>query len=301
MGTRFTPGTTGMTKTPVTSALNTVAVFQKPDALLGKYDEQAVNELHMRLNALFTKIKKQSPKLLKEMESKQKDMTDMGKNVWATPTFVLIYLANAIERFAPKPVYGDNPARAQEMSPAAEEVSCKLVKWAEFKQLLFEIYDHRIEYAPEINGAVNNTYLALEEHLIMFFMEKYRDQKRSRVEEHLLEFLATLKYYSDYWKRAKSFAVMYGFLKSEDSFLSGRRSCTSDARHPQRLNDGRPGELEVPNTDIYVQEFFLTAYNIVTNERASFLESTEGFTYVPFRMVDLMTQRLLNPVINNSK
>jgi hypothetical protein len=62
----------------------------------------------------------------------------------------------------------------------------------------------------------------------MFFVEKYREARRPEVEMQLLEFLSTLKYYSDYWKRARNFAVMYGFFKSEDSFLSGRRTSTSD-------------------------------------------------------------------------
>jgi hypothetical protein len=57
----------------------------------------------------------------------------MGKYSWATPTFILIYLANTIDTKAPKPVYGDNPAKPIEMLPPSEEVSCKLVSWATFK------------------------------------------------------------------------------------------------------------------------------------------------------------------------
>jgi len=85
--------------------------------------------MHMRLNALFTKIRKQN----KIKETKEKDLSEMGKYTWATPTFILIYLANTIDSKAPKPVYGDNPAKPIEMLPPSEEVSCKLVSWATFK------------------------------------------------------------------------------------------------------------------------------------------------------------------------
>lgn len=57
----------------------------------------------------------------------------------------------------------------------------------------------------------------------------------------------------------------------------------------------------MPNVDIYIQEFFLHTYNIVTAERASFLESNEGYTYVPFCYVDSMTQRLLHSFINQKQ
>jgi len=73
--------------------------------------------------------------------------------------------------------------------------------WVEFKQLIFEIYDHRIEFAPEINGAINTTYMSLEEHLIVFFCMKYKT--RAQTERRIVEFLASLKYFVDFWQRAK--------------------------------------------------------------------------------------------------
>ena len=57
---------------------------------------------------------------------------------------------------------------------AQEDIKFKLQPWFEFKQVLFEIYDHRIQYAPEINGCVNTTYMGMEEHLVTYFIEKYR-------------------------------------------------------------------------------------------------------------------------------
>ena len=34
--------------------------------------------------------------------------------------------------------------------------------WFEFKNLLYDIYDHRIANAPEINGGINTNYMGME-------------------------------------------------------------------------------------------------------------------------------------------
>lgn len=44
----------------------------------------------------------------------------------------------------------------------------KLIPWPQFKHTIFDIIDNRIEFAPEINGAVNNSYLGMDEHLVAF-------------------------------------------------------------------------------------------------------------------------------------
>ena len=56
-------------------------------------------------------------------------------------------------------------------------------------------------HAPEINGAINTTYMGMNEHLIIFFMWKYK--MRPQVEKRIIEFLASLKYFVDHWLRAK--------------------------------------------------------------------------------------------------
>jgi hypothetical protein len=199
----------------------------------------------MRLNALFLQIRKQNK------TSNIKDIADIGQSIWLTPRFILIYLANTIRARAPKPVYGKDDRKPVEMQASEHNVDIKFMPWNQFKHLLFDIYDHRIENAPEINGAINTTYLALEEHLVLFFVEKYHNLPRDQVEMQLLEFLATLKYYTGFWKRAKSFCLLYGLLKSEDSYLGGRKSAGSDCRFPSQLNDGRIAETEVLNYDIF--------------------------------------------------
>ena len=48
---------------------------------------------------------------------------------------------------------------------------------------------------------VNTTYLGMDEHLICFFVQKYG--VRSQIEKRIVEFLASLKYFTDHWLRAK--------------------------------------------------------------------------------------------------
>ena len=79
-----------------------------------------------------------------------------------------------------------------------------MVNWENFKQLIFEILDHRIQNAEEIDGGINNTFMSFDEHLLIYLFDKHR--ARNKVEKELLDFLASLKYYGDSWLRAKFYA-----------------------------------------------------------------------------------------------
>ena len=65
---------------------------------------------------------------------------------------------------------------------------------ATFKSLIWEIYDHRINNAPEINGTINTSYMTLDEHLLIYLLQKHKT--RDATELALVDFLASLKYYS---------------------------------------------------------------------------------------------------------
>ena len=107
---------------------------------------------------------------------------------WALPSHLIAFLANSIEGIQGK--------------------KFKLQPWPEFKKLLFEICDHRVEHAPEINGAINNSYLTLDEHLIVFMcmQSTQKTGQRKYIEHRLMEFLYSLKYYCQRWPRAKLYA-----------------------------------------------------------------------------------------------
>ena len=98
----------------------------------------------------------------------------------------------------------------------------ELMPWYLYKEQLLDIYDHRIRNAPELNGSVNTNYCALNEHVLMFFVEKH--EKRQVAEEKIYDLVINLRYYYDNWQRAKMFAWLLSlvYLPSEASMLKYR-------------------------------------------------------------------------------
>jgi hypothetical protein len=37
--------------------------------------------------------------------------------------------------------------------------------------MIFDIYDHRIKHAEEIDGSINTTYMSFDEHLLVVMLE----------------------------------------------------------------------------------------------------------------------------------
>jgi hypothetical protein len=108
-----------------------------------------------------------------------------------------MFLENAIKKFTRKPIFTvDNPIPLS-FQPASETLKQKLLSFHQFKTLIFEIYDHRILHSTEINGALNNSYVTLDEHLLIFMLEK--NKTRQATELALVEFLSSLKYYCESW------------------------------------------------------------------------------------------------------
>jgi hypothetical protein len=79
----------------------------------------------------------------------------------------------------------------------------ELMPWLQVKDIIFDIYDHRIRNAPEINGSCNTNYCTLNEHLLIFFVDKKRS--RQKAEEKIVDILINIRYYQDTWPRAKMF------------------------------------------------------------------------------------------------
>ena len=108
---------------------------------------------------------------------------------WNIPSFIIAFISNSLD----------------------SEEKGRVVPWAFFKKQLYEIYNERILYTPEINGSVNSNYLSLEEFLILFFMKKHKLRRLAEVK--LIEFISSLKYYTKIWPRAKVFAKLTGMLQ----------------------------------------------------------------------------------------
>ena len=97
---------------------------------------------------------------------------DHGTTFQVTP-MIVIFLEHTINQCTQKPIYTANPAVSKEVvsfQAANETLKKKITNWATFKQTLFEILDDRLFWAPEISGAVNTSYLGLDEHLLIFML-----------------------------------------------------------------------------------------------------------------------------------
>ena len=161
----------------------------------------------------------------------------MGKFTWSNPAYIVLFLQNAIQKYT---------VPIGETGKPQEDIKIKITSWPEFNQQIFKIYDHRISHAPEVNGALNTTYMTLDEHLLLFFLELYKT--RPKVENAMIEFLATLKYYSETWERAKLYSQLAGFRQVNDTFLHvPDRTGTG-----MRVNNGETDECDVPMIDMYL-------------------------------------------------
>ena len=75
--------------------------------------------------------------------------------------------------------------------------------WNKMKKLIFAIYDHRLANSHEINGSANMNYCALNEYILIYFFEIFRDRKLA--EEQIVNMFICLRYYYDLQTRAKTF------------------------------------------------------------------------------------------------
>jgi hypothetical protein len=69
---------------------------------------------------------------------------------------------------------------------------------------------------------------------------------------------------------------------------------SSDKKMPTRLNDGRIEETHEPYIDIYVTEYFLHCYSLLTRDKKVFVESKEGYTYTTLQTEESVSIKVLN-------
>ena len=118
----------------------------------GEIDDAMLEELSTKLDQLLN---------YRPLMKKPSSGGDFGRAVTfrATP-LVVIFLEHTIKQWKP---IGTSNEKTETFKP-------NITNWAVFKQTLFEILDHRLFWAPEISGAVNTSYLGLDEHLLIFML-----------------------------------------------------------------------------------------------------------------------------------
>ena len=80
---------------------------------------------------------------------------------WRIPFKIIAFIESQVLDFE------ENPDKVEKY---------ELLEWDYFKSVIFEIYDHRIKYSPELNGLANTNYCNMNEHILVYFVDKYRNR-----------------------------------------------------------------------------------------------------------------------------
>ena len=121
---------------------------------------------------------------------------------------------------------------------------------------------------------VNTSYLSMTEHLVIYMLEIHKH--RVKAERALFEFLTSLKYYGERWLRARMYSIMCGLVKN------------GDVTQPEKPSD--------KCADVFAIEFYFHAYNLAQEKKTEWLESKEGFTYIPKPVEDKISQKMMSIV-----
>ena len=158
---------------------------------LGLKNPKRLAMIHDIFDKQCMKIKR---KIFTEKEE-DLDRLNNRKEQWKIPYRVIAFLANRIQILEEDPSIIENYV---------------LIEWDRFKEIMFDIYDHRIQNAPELNGGVNTSHCSMNEHFLMYFVDLYR--KRDLAELKIVDFIINLRYYYDNWQRARIFACNLEFV-----------------------------------------------------------------------------------------
>lgn len=145
--------------------------------------------------------------------------------------------------------------------------------WKDLKRIIFDVYDHRVEHAAEINGLANVQYCAMNEYILVYLLDVYKDRKK--VEKMMFDLFLNLRYYYDNQTRAKTFCqnLEIVFLKdgaAQEKLQEAAKKdidAYGDSKVPMAPH-GTLADIESPENDIYAQEFFLHAYAIFTSVKS---------------------------------
>jgi hypothetical protein len=84
-----------------------------------------------------------------------------------------MFLENTIKTNTKRPVFTDHQDIPAAFQPSQEQWTPDLIQWNETKSLIFDILDHRLANAEEIDSGTNNTYMSMDEHLLVFMLERH--------------------------------------------------------------------------------------------------------------------------------
>jgi hypothetical protein len=194
--------------------------FGRTKKMLGLENQDYLLKLQVAMDTRFEELYLKEVEKIRAQGEEEKRPTIVSSTTsnWCLPSFYLVFLKNAIEE--------------------CKNRRMKLMSWPDFKKEIYLIYDHRVEHSPEINGAINNTFLTLDEHLLLYQCDQGGEKHSGREdnENRLMDFLYSLKYYCQRWPRAKMYARMLGFLHDEKVGVLAAKGSARNTRQTADLS-----------------------------------------------------------------
>lgn len=138
----------------------------------------------------------------------------------------------------------------QQVNQLYTEVS--VVVWNKFRKEIYQLLDTRLKDDWEITGSPTNAVIPFEEYVVLYFTRQNDHHRTAPLK--LLEFLSSLKFYAQRWKRAYLCALICNLIRRKDHGIY----------------------------DHYLQHYFLYVYSKVNSLRGFFKDDEEGSSLVPF-------------------
>ena len=144
----------------------------------------------------------------------------------------------------------------------AQYTEVSIISWHTFRHEIFQLLEERLVDDWEIVGSPTNAVIPFEEYLILYFVRKTTHLRLAALK--LLEFLSSLKFYAEKWKRAYLCALVCNLMRRKSHGIY----------------------------DYYLQNYFLFLYSYLFGLKEFWIEN-DSTTYIQFdRLHDFLASAL---------
>lgn len=146
------------------------------------------------------------------------------------------------------------------------KTSVKVTPWLSLKKTIYEIYEMRALRSGELEGSVGGSFITLDEFTCLYFLsvsldDQQRNGTRRNAEKKMLNFIASLKFYSKLWPRANT----YGKLAS----VIGRAALPGTFKN-----------TSIDEFDIFTQHYFIWTFKVLLTSKDQIKDFNDGSSYL---------------------
>ncbi|EGR27670.1 hypothetical protein IMG5_191360 [Ichthyophthirius multifiliis] len=153
--------------------------------------------------------------------------------------------------------------------------SGRVMQWKTFKNLIFDIYQQRIQYQNEINTSLISHSMPFDEFVCIFFLQKHKIRKIA--EGKIFELLVSLRFYIKNQTRALYFSLLCNLTKYY--YNSNENS---------------------NKFDIFAQNFFFFTFKIIMKYKNNIIEYQEN-EYFQLNILTLIIDEIISFFQENIK